>query len=306
MPQSERQFDSKRLRLAFGRRAPRFAATDFLLREIESRMHERLEPVRIEPKRIVDLGCAAGGSFAGLRRRFPEAEPLGLDWSAPMLRAALSAPGGAQASSWLKRLLGRGIAPLLVQADWSNLPLASGSANLVWSNLALHWSAEPHKVLPEWARLLPAGDGLLIFSAFGPDTFAELRAAFAEVDSGRHLPDFVDMHDLGDMLIAAGLADPVMDAERLTLTYQTSAGLLEDVRALGVYPGLAATGLRGRGWLARLHAALERRRNASGLIPLSLEIVYGHAWKPVPTPGRVGKDGVAILRSDQIGRSGKR
>ena len=159
-------------------------------------------------------------------------------------------------------------------ADAAGLPVAPSSVDLIWSNLAWHWFVDPKAVLAEWYRAIRP-DGLLMFSAFGVDTLRELRAA------GARLPAFPDMHDIGDALGAAGFADPVMDSERLTITWSDAEVLIEEIRALGgnALRGRGA-GLRSRADRLRWAAAVEALRGADGRIALSFELVYGHAWCP--------------------------
>jgi malonyl-CoA O-methyltransferase len=165
----------------------------------------------------------------------------------------------------------------------------------VWSNLAVHWHPQPDRVFAEWRRVLRQ-DGLLMFSCFGPDTFKELRVAFAAADSEPHVLPFVDMHDFGDMLVNAGFATPVMDMETLTVTYGSVDKLMADVRACGGNPlDTRGRGLLGRAAWQRVVDALEQRRSADGKIPLTFEIVYGHAFRPVP---RATASGEAIIRFD--------
>jgi malonyl-CoA O-methyltransferase len=157
--------------------------------------------------------------------------------------------------------------PARVCADLARLPLAAGSVGLVWCNMALHWLADPLPAFREFARVLGA-DGLLMFSTLGPDTLKELRG----VAGRERVHDFIDMHDLGDMLLAAGFGAPVMDMEMIELAYQTPAQLLDDLRASGQTLARAdrARGLRGRAFADKLRAALPGRA--------TFEVVYGHAW----------------------------
>jgi len=193
--------------------------------------------------------------------------------------------------------------PHWVVADGGRLPLPAGSVDLVVSNLMLHWHPLPHAVFPEWKRVL-AADGLLMFSCFGPDTLRELRAAVAEA-----LPDaapmhFVDMHDFGDMMVAAGLATPVMDVEKLTLTFAGPRELLAEVRALGANPRGDRSGALPSGRRARLLLeALAAQRDAAGRIALTFEVAYGHAWRPASREGAAlaGTDaGVATISVDAL------
>ena len=175
----------------------------------------------------------------------------------------------------------------------ARLPLAPASVEFVWSNMALHWAADPLAALREFHRVL-ALDGLLMFSTLGPDTLAELRAAAG----GARVHAFADMHDLGDMLVAAGFAEPVMDMERVTLVYDDGAALLADLRASGQTNALAARvgvparGLSGRRFLASLHGRLAAQ-SREGKLPVSYEVLYGHAWKAAP---KRSADGRSIVR----------
>jgi malonyl-CoA O-methyltransferase len=261
------------VRRQFDARASRFGRHDWVVREISRRMVERLELMRIDVRRIADVGCGAGGSRADLRGRYPHAQWLGFDLSERMLQAA-------PASSGLRRAWQR-LRPLVearICADAGQLPLADGSVDLVFSNLMLHWHPRPHLVIPEWRRVLRI-DGLLMFSCFGPDTLQELRRAFERVEPRIRPMPFIDMHDFGDMMVAAGMATPVMDAEVLTLTYPSAQAALREVAALGGNPRddrlahLVST-RRAHGLLD----ALEARRDAAGRIALTFEVAYGHAW----------------------------
>lgn len=266
------------VRRQFNHRAARLSEHDFLLREIARRLAERLDYMRIEPRRILDVGCGTGTGRSLLGKRYPAAAWVGVDASWGML-GARRARGGMLRALLGTMLRARGSR---VCADGGRLPFADASFELVFSSLMLHWHPAPDAVFPEWLRVL-AVDGLLLFSCFGPDTLKELRAACAQaLPQARPMP-FVDMHDFGDMMVAAGFATPVMDVETIRLTYESPQALLAEVRALGGNPrsdrasGLVA-GRRGR----ELLAALERQRDVSGRIALSFEVAYGHAWKAKP------------------------
>ena len=264
------------VRRQFDRRAARFARHEFIVREVGRRLIERLQFIRIEPQRVVDVGCGAGGARKALLERFPRADWLGVDLSPAML--ARAAP-----PTWLARLLPRRRPPAhLLCAEAAELPLADDSADLLFSNLMLHWHPQPHTVFPEWLRVLRVG-GLLLFSCFGPDTLKELRRAYGAAGiAARPLP-LVDMHDFGDMMVAAGFATPVMDAETIRLTYASPQALLGEVAALGGNPrDDRAPGLVSGRRARVLHAALRETADADGRITLSFEIAYGHAWKPQP------------------------
>jgi malonyl-CoA O-methyltransferase len=174
------------------------------------------------------------------------------------------------------------------------LPIASGSVDMVWSNLALQWCNDLPATFVELHRVLKT-DGLLMFSTFGPDTLKELRRAFDGVDGHNHLNRFADMHDVGDMLMQAGFADPVMEMECLTLTYDDVRGVLHDLKAIGAHNATAGRGqgLMGKQAWARLVENYESLRS-NGKLPATYEVVYGHAWKPQP---RTTRDGVSIIQT---------
>lgn len=281
MPESP-VIDPRAVRLQFGRRAATIRAAAFLLREVERRALERLDYVRTDPAVVLDAGCGAGDGAALLQSRYPRATVVGADSAVPMAAAANRLHGAPAHRSLADRLRGwfgaAGEAgartPLFVAADAGALPLADSSVDLAWSNLAWHWFADPRAVAAEWYRTLRPG-GLLMFTSFGVDTMRELAGA------GAPLPAFPDMHDVGDLLSSTGFADPVMDCERLTVTWESAEKLVSELRAAGGNPLRArAPGLRGRAWRGRLLDALKALRGADGLIAVTFEIVYAHAWCP--------------------------
>jgi malonyl-CoA O-methyltransferase len=288
--------DSRRVRQAFERAAAGYDAAAVLQREIEQRMAERLALVKINPETILDAGCGTGSALGELAGRYPDAFLIGLDLSYAMLDAArrrAERPGAAE-PSLLARLLGkRTERPALVCADACRLPFATASIGLMWSNLVLDWINDVGTAFVEFHRVLQVG-GLLMFTTFGPDTLKELRAAFAGVDDATHINRFIDMHDLGDMLVQAGFADPVMDMEAITLTYADATTMMRELKAIGAHNAThgRARGLTGRGRWSRMLARLEAFRR-EGRLPATCEVVYGHAWKPEP---RVTADGRAIVR----------
>ncbi|BBB69250.1 hypothetical protein UNDYM_4997 [Undibacterium sp. YM2] len=218
--------------------AAKIRASDFLRREIATRMREKLELVKIQPAAVLDAGCGESDDIAELQKSYPAALTYGIDASLSMLEAgkdkhlAARSAVGRLLSKWTPAALRQDSSQYLLCADFARLPMANASVDLIWSNLALHWHPQPDLVFAEWRRVLRT-EGLLMFSCFGPDTLVELRQAFAEVDDLPHVLPFVDMHDFGDMLVNAGFSTPVMDMEKITLTYASADKLLEDVRALG-------------------------------------------------------------------------
>jgi malonyl-CoA O-methyltransferase len=276
MPDAE--IDGRRARRHFERAARSYGKAAKLEAEIGERMRERLDYVKLQPRRALDAGSGPPQDL--LRRRYPQAQVIALDIALGML--------AARRKKFFERRR-----PWPVCADLARLPFASGSVDLVWSNMALHWVADPVAALREFQRVL-AADGLLMFSTLGPDSLAELRAAAGEARVHR----FADMHDLGDMLVAAGFSAPVMDAERLTFLYDDADRLLADLRATGqTCARLSAPrhGLAGRRFVAELKAALNAGRR-DGKLSVSYEVVYGHAWKGAPRKSADGRSIVQFAR----------
>ena len=270
-------------RRRFERAAGTYEKASRLEAEIGARMRERLDYVKLVPRRLLDAGSGPGRDARALAKRYPQAQVIALDFSHRMLR---------QARGVLAKIFSRNDKRFLC-GDFAQLPIATASVDLVWSNMALHWAADPIPVLREFHRVL-AVDGLLMFSTLGPDTLVEL----AQAAGNERVHAFADMHDVGDMLVAAGFAEPVMDMERVTMLYADGAALLSDLRASGQTSALAARagearrGLGGRGFLATLQARLAAQRR-DGKLPVSFEVVYGHAWK---VPARRSADGRAIVQ----------
>jgi malonyl-CoA O-methyltransferase len=268
--------DVLRVRQMFAR-PNRVAGSAFMRREVASRMHERLALIKLNPQRVLDAGCGEGADLPILKQRFAQACLFGLDAAEPMLALAREAE---ELPLW-QRLLGKRETTPFLAADFARLPLAAQTLDMVWSNLALHWHPQPDLVLQEWQRVLRF-QGLLMFSCFGPDTFQQLRNAMQQAGLNDSILPFVDMHDFGDMLVKAGFAAPVMDMEKITVTYRTTAELIADVRTFGGNPLFKKSGNRFRRQILQsIKQSLEALRDANGVIPLSFEIVYGHAFKPV-------------------------
>ncbi len=280
--QDDYRVDPRAVRRNYARHARAAAAGDGIAREVAGRMAERLEYIRLSPRRILDLGCGLGADRAELQARFADARIVGADACEELLRPAATTGG------LLKRILGRS-SPQVVAADARGLPFPRASFGMVWSNLMLQWLDDPAPALAEIHRVLEV-DGMLMFSTLGPDSLKELRSAFPEHSVHR----FIDMHDIGDALLRAGFGDPVMDMQMLTVTYREQKRLFEDLR-LGGHANARADrprGLSGRTrWQADL-ARLEQTRR-DGRLPVTLELVFGHAWK---VPPRSDDQGRAIVR----------
>ncbi len=263
--------DKTRARRAFERAAAGYDASAVLQRELADRLLERLDYVRLKPRRILDLGCGTGYAVDALDRRYRGSRIVALDFAHPMLLKA------RRRGSWLRR-------PLCVCADAERLPLADNSVDLIVSNATLQWCNDPQATFVECLRVLSPG-GLFMFTTFGPDTLKELREAWSSVDGYTHVSPFPDMHDLGDALVRARFADPVMDAERLTLTYERLTDLMSDLKGIGAHNATEKRprGLTGPRRLAAMAAAYEPYRR-DGRLPASYEAVFGHAWVPEQKP----------------------
>lgn len=294
-PKLSAPIDQQRVRALFNRPG-RVAPSDFLRREIASRMFDRLELIKVGPQRVLDAGCGAGADLALLQKSYPAAHILGIDAAEAMVRAA-QGPAAKQSSlnQLLSKLLPAKTGVDLLCGDFAELPLGPNTVDLVWSNLALHWHPQPDRVFAEWRRVLRV-NSLLMFSCFGPDTLRELRAAFAEADLAQHALPFVDMHDFGDQLVEVGFSTPVLDMEVITVTYDTPQALLADVRALGGNPlSTLRRGLMGKQAWQRMLDALEKGRRTDGKLGLTFEVIYGHAFRPAP---KMTSKGEAIIRFD--------
>lgn len=281
--------DARQARHAFERAAQKNVDAAVLQSEVERRMLERLDYVRLAPRRVLDAGCGTGRGLALLGRRYPLADLLGVDFAEAAVRTA-SRQGSFAAR--LRRLLRRRVEARLC-ADFARLPLPGGSIDLLWSNLALAWAADPLAALREFNRVLAPG-GLLMFSSYGPDTLKELKAAFSAASAARRVHAFVDMHDVGDMLVASGFAAPVMDAETITLTYARVDDLARELRASGQTCAALdrPRALTGCGTWKTMLAAYEKQRS-NGRLPATVEVVYGHAWK---AEASVAPDGRRIVK----------
>jgi len=283
--------DKQCVRHSFGHAAETYDAAAVLQREIADRLLARLELVRMQPQTILDIGCGTGYDLGRLSKRYPAARVFGLDIAEAMARRARKRVG------WWRRWTGRGA---FICGDAERLPVATASMDMVVSNLSLQWCAPPDVFL-EALRVLRPG-GLLMFTTFGPDTLRELRTAWRAADNAQHVNSFIDMHDLGDMLIRAGFADPVMDMEAFTLTYDGVLGVMRDIKQLGAHNMATSRtrGLTGKRRFSRFRAAYEALAQ-NGKIPATYEAVYGHAWAPETGSTRM-REGVAAIPVGRVRR----
>lgn len=282
------RIDKTRVRASFDRAAANYDAAAVLQKEVRTRMLARLDLVKLAPPLILDAGCGTGHASHALAERFPQSRVVSLDLALGMLRITRATRSGLRPR--LARWLGME-RQQLVCADIERLPLASASAGLVWSNLALQWCNELDLAFAEAQRVLQPG-GLFMFSTLGPDTLKELRAAAGS--DHVHVSRFIDMHDIGDALVRAGFSAPVLDVERFTLTYDDALSAMRDLKAIGAHNAAAGRprGLGGRGFLQRIIEGYEPFRQ-QGKLPATYEVVYGHAWKADAAP-RSADGGVPV------------
>ena len=281
-------FDSLQIRRAFGRAATSYDAHSALQDEVQRRLQERLDEAGLNPQRTLDVGSGTGRGTAALRKRYPQAQTIALDLALPMLHAA------RRQRSWLRPFA-------RVCGDAEAQPFADASIDLLHSNLCLQWCGELNTVLGEFRRVMRPR-GTLLFSTFGPQTLYELRAAFAEVDATPHVSGFLDMHSIGDALLAAGFRDPVLERDTFTLTYSSLLHLMRELRAIGATNADSARtrGLTGKAHLQRVIEAYEINRS-DGRLPATYEVVYAQAWAPdASQPRRSGNQDIASFPIDQL------
>jgi len=278
--------DIGRVRRGFDRAAGSYDSAAVLQAEIRESLLARLDLMALTPRTVIDAGAGTGRGARALQRRYSKALVIALDTSQPMLLAA------GRRRSWLRRFV-------RVCADAERLPFMDGAVDLILSNLMLQW-CDPDRAFAEFRRVL-APHGLLSFTSLGPDTLRELRSAWTAVDSHTHVNQFIDMHDLGDALVRAGFASPVLDVERYTLAYLDVRRVASDLKATGA--GNSTMGrprnLTGRRRFAAFEAAYETFRR-DGRLPATYEVVYGHAWTPTDAARRGRQDGAAVSLEEVI------
>lgn len=283
------------IRAAFERAAPDYDAAAVLQKEVARRLDERLAMMKIAPATILDAGCGTGFGLPLLAARYPQARLVALDLAYAMLHQTLACYGPV--AGWrglLARLRPQALRFAPLCADLERLPLKTASIDLLWSNLTLQWMGDLPATFRDLHRVIRT-DGLLAFATFGPDTLKELRAASAELGDGHgHVNRFIDMHDIGDMLVGAGFADPVMEMEYITLTYPDLGAVLADLKAIGAHTVVEGrrAGMMGKTAWRRFASAYEAFRQ-DGRLPATFEVIYGHAWR-VDTGRRT--DGRQVIR----------
>lgn len=277
--------DTRLARLAFERAAKTYDEAAVLQREVNHHLLERLDYISHQPKIILDVGAGTGYGTHSLQKLYPAANVIALDIAYPMLSVARSR------TKFMARLKKK---VRFINAEAEKLPLSDNSVDMVYSNLTLQWLNDLDLALREFSRVLKPG-GMLLFSSFGPDTLKELRDSWRAVDQYSHVNPFIDMHDVGDAMMRARLAEPVMDVENFTLTYSNIFSLMRELKAIGAHNVTSARpkGLMGKSRFKALEQQYERYRK-DRVLPVSYEVVYGHAWKPVDQAESSGKINISI------------
>jgi malonyl-CoA O-methyltransferase len=285
--------DRARMREAFDRASRSYEATAVLQARVREELIQRLDTLRVTPRVVLDLGSGTGRATRDLKERYRRATVIALDIAPGMLREA-------RRNLRIFRRFER------VCADAHRLPFQNSSVDLVFSSLMLQWCDDLHGVFAEVRRVLTP-NGLFAFSTFGPDTLMELRAAWAAVDGYSHVNRFIDMHDVGDALMYAGLTEPVLDVDRVRLTYPDVLALMRDLKSIGAHNVTAGRprGLTGKNGLRKMMEAYETFRH-EGRIPATYEVVYGAAWGAEHTRAAPALHGEARIPISSIRRREQR
>ena len=265
------EIDRLAMRAAFEKAAHSYDAAAVLQQEVANRLVERMDFMSMKPVSILDAGAGTGFISQLMASRFPKAKITALDLAHNMLKQSKGKRTFKQ--RWNKQFQ-------YVNAEVENLPFADASVELIISGLTLQWCQDLPKVFKECKRVLAPG-GLLLFSSFGPDTLKELRQSWAEVDDLAHVNAFADMHDVGDALMQSGFLDPVMDMEMLTVTYKDVKTVMRDLKQIGAHNVMQGRShnITGKNKLQKMIQSYEQFR-VDSLLPVTHEIVYGHAWVP--------------------------
>jgi malonyl-CoA O-methyltransferase len=288
------RLDRPGVRAAFDRASANYEAAAVLQARVADELLNRLELFKFVPGVVLDLGAGTGRMTSDLKRRYRRALVVALDLAPGMLREARK---HQQLFRRFERVCG----------DAMRLPLADASVDVIVSSLMLQWCDPPDVAFSEIRRVLKP-DGLIAFSTLGPDTLRELRSAWSEADgtsnaAHNHVNHFTDMHDVGDALVRAGLSEPVLDVDRMLLTYPDALALMRDLKAIGAHNVTAGRprGLVGRARLRRMQDAYETFRR-DGRLPATYEVVYGVAWGAAGRPAGAMVGGEARIAPSAIRR----
>lgn len=277
------------------RRAAHADAAPWLHAEVARRMADKLDFIKRTPQRVIDWWGSLGDGTPAWAQRYPQAERVMVEPTPALQQRSLAL---TRLPWWSARRWQVGSPTVLHDAQ----PVPSGAAQLLWSNMMLHWAEDAPALVARWFDSL-AVDGFVMFSCFGPDTLKQLRSLYQQLGWAPPAHEFTDMHNIGDLMVEAGFADPVMDMEQLTLTYASPAALLGELRSLGGNASaLRFAGLRTPRWRTQLDDKLQSLAGPDGRISMSFEIVYGHAFKPVPRVRMAERSQVSLEQMRQMVR----
>lgn len=246
------------VRIAFNKASNNYEDHAFLQKEIATRLDAKLNIISSNSAVILDLGAGTGLLSQQLEKRFTDSKIIALDFAQNSLK--------------------NNPTPHKICANANHLPLADNSVDIVISSLMMQWCSDLKQLFSEIHRVLK-NDGLILFSTFGPDTLKELKKSWSVVDNEAHVNTFTDMHDIGDQILGAGFASPVMEMETLTLTYQTVIDLFRDLKAIGAQSvSERSKSLMGKDKFKLMVEMYESYRK-DGKLPATYEVIYGHAWR---------------------------
>lgn len=287
---SIQQIKKSQITRCFNRAASTYDEVAIIQRCTTKEILRRLEMIKLSPTYILDVGCGTGYGMQLLEKQYPAATVIGLDISPVMLRQAY-----AKKRWWKKRAL--------VLADAFEIPIRDASIDLIYANFLLPFCDDLATLLSTWYRLLKPG-GLLMFTTLGPDTFKELRHSWAEVDNNMHVQSFLDMHDIGDLLLETQFLDPVIDISFFTLTYPTIAAMVKDFKQQGIhnFDAHRINHLCGKKRFQHFSQAYAKYKNANNALPLTCEVIYGHAWRLKHESAVTHKSEVITISANKIGR----
>lgn len=284
-----KQFNQSELIANFNRCAKDYHQYAEIQQEINRRLLEHLDLMRLQPNIILELGAATGYGIKLLKQRYREATVIGVDFAEQMLLQLRKQAG------WFKK-------PIVVNADIANLPFSPQSIDLIVMNLTLAWCDDLNQIFPQIRRLLKP-EGVLLFSTFGPDTLREIRQSWQEVDADQHVHEFIDMHDIGDLLVQAKFLDPVMDMEYLILHYERLENLWRDLKKTGMHNRRQdrMQGLLGKEKFQHFVQQYQSLKTSDNIFPATLEIIYGHAWgNAITADATLDENGEVLIPLTQI------
>lgn len=286
MDNSDYSIDKTLMRRSFANAATTYDQVAVMQHEVGQRMLERMQFLKVDPEVVLDLGAGTGKHTVKLDRMYRKARVVALDIALPMCQQA------RRIKPWLSKLR-------YICGDIECLPFADASADMIFSNLCLQWARDLDQTFAEFRRVLKP-NGVLMFTTFGPDTLKELRYSWAQVDDSIHVNSFLDMHDIGDTLLRAGLSEPVMDVEQFTLTYPDVMGLMRDLKQVGAHNVTYGRrhSLTGKSRLRAMQQNYEIFRQED-VLPASYEVVYGHAWVGATAPQTQTTIPIDVLRSSR-------